>query len=40
VRVDVWFAIAAAFSSVPPWKLWFPSLVAMPAAAGRRRIIA
>jgi hypothetical protein len=46
VRVDAWFAIAAAFSSVPPFlryavipvarKLWLPSLVAMPAAAARR----
>jgi hypothetical protein len=50
LRVEAWFAIAAAFSSVPPFlryavipvarKLWLPSLVAMPAAAARRPIIA
>jgi len=43
VRVDARFAIAAAFSRVPPFlrygvilvarKLWLPSLVAMPAPA-------
>lgn len=40
MRVEAWFAICAAFSSVPPFfryavmpvarKLWLPSLVAMP----------
>jgi len=43
----VWFAIAVAFAAFfqvsrdpVARKLWFPRLVAPPAAAGRRRIIA
>jgi hypothetical protein len=48
VRVLAWFAVCAAFSSVPPFfryavipvarKLWLPSLVSIPAAAARRPI--
>jgi hypothetical protein len=48
-RVEAWLAMAAAFSSVPPFlryamipvarNVWLPILVAMPAQAARRRII-
>ena len=46
MRVEMWLAMAAAFSSVPPFlryavipvarKVWLPTRVAMPAALARR----